>query len=400
MNKWERLLKDYEAGQLNEADQAMVKAKLAELNALQDYLWQQEEVDVSIPTEFAMPLTDSKKINSQVTRKLWVSVLSILAIITAVGSLFYFFLLPVVEKTYFDPRVTSGETKVTDYQIYQTLYNELTNYQFQAVGNQSERLGFATYQVETNYQPRFNQSDSRGVTTLTKFNRGERQLAALESSPAYPLPNYRPLLKNNQDDEQMMADSLAQTVEKLKELPLSVGIDGVISFTQPQDFQQLITYFDEAHLIGEEQRVVWVSISIADSAKENGSGAVFGLNISESLGLFPPQDARAKELNKKYPELFPMQFDYSREAFTAETYATHFKSVIMYLIDHQDLLEQMDSHYSVALLKEALAYVEKNGVKANALYLSASKDKYLAFLAKQPIWQTEILNVDLFREQY
>ena len=394
MTNWEELLERHAAGTLRPEEEELVAEKLAEVNAVQEYLWRQEKADLAGATD--LPPLDSKKMKKQVNQKFLKLVLLVFAALALGGSVLYFGVVPLVEKTYFDPRAKQTESTDTDYQIYQALYTELTSPQFRLINSQIDKVGFATYHVRNFYESKFYQNGFSQNQVEERFVRGVKE--PTELSLTYQNPNVLPLLKTKGMDE--LAESMQagnqQTLAKLKEIPASSRIDGVLSLTQALPAEKVSQMFAAED---SQTTIQWLSVAVADPEGEP-SGLLLGMDLSATLPLISNNKAYLLKLNETYPELFPWAFQYSRDGFTAETYQTHFTSLLRYLSDHRELLDKMSDTISLESLKAALAYVEEHGVKVNAVYLSGRNQEFRDLAQDQTIWDIKVLAAELYSNAY
>ena len=396
MTDWHGLIERVKNKQASPEEQEILDEKMAEFQALQDYLMEEEWTEIPQMPMSDLPKVSYQKIKRETNRRIVKKVLLILLIVFGIVGVGQYFGKKLLDRIYFDPTVTMEESDISNLGIYEMLYTELTRPQIEWRGTQATPLSGGKYQIEHYYQKKYAEDWTPSLQSSYQLERGkvvysdhyENQLVAMERYPMF-------LNANHEELGAMIDNQRESTLEKIQELPKSGGIYGFLTFKQALSTQEILDFFDRSNEMDIHSLLV-ENRAIEDS-KENGH-LPFGMDLMHGMSAQHSNKALMK-INKEYPELFPFAFLYSRPSFDAITYEQHYLSLLHYLIDNKEMLSYLsDTSTTIKEIRQALTYVEKNGVKISGVYLSGSVDEFLTYSQKEEVLVMEVFEVSLYRQ--
>lgn len=398
MIDWRLLMERVKKKQASPEEQELLDEKVAEFQAFQDYLMEEEWTEIPQTPLSDLPEVSYQKMKRETNRRIVMKVLLILVIVFGIVGGGQYFGKKLLDRIYFDPTVTMEESAVPDLGIYEMLYTELTRPEVEWRSTQAVPLSGGNYRIENFYQERYPMSSKDSSVPFTyQIERGnitypdnyENQLMAMEHYPMF-------LHMDREEFGSMMTEQREATLNKISELPKSGGIYGFLTFKDSLSTQEMLDFFDPLNT--GSIRGVSVENQSLEESRENGP---LGLGMDLMHGVHAQHENKAfMRLNKEYPELFPWAYLYSRPSFDATTYEQHYLSLLRYLIDHQTMFQYLVADtVTMEELEQALAYVEKNGVKINGVYFSGSVDDFLTYATKEEVWMMEVFEASLYRQE-
>lgn len=397
MTDWQALIKRVKNKQATPEEQALFEEKRAEYQAFQDYLLEDEWERIVEKPAMDLPEASFQKMKRATNRRIVIKILLVLLCLVGILGIGNYIGKKVMDRFYYNPTVTSLESELSDLAIYDLLYTELTRPEIEWNYSQTTPLSGGNYQIQNYYQEKYalNQTPSLQVTyqikkgKVTYPNNYENPLLDVEHYPMF-------LYSDRQENAQMIETTKATTLNKVKQLPKSGSVFGFFTFKEALTTQEMLEFFGKFG--GVNIRGLSVENQTLEDSQNNGD--LHGLGMDLMHGISAQHGNKAlMEMNKEYPELFPFAYLYSRPGFTAETYEQHYLSLLRYLIDHQELLSYIpDASVTIDELKQALAYVEKNGVKINGIYFSGSVDDFLYYAQKEEVLIMDVFEASLYRQ--
>ena len=396
MTDWHGLIERVKNKQASPEEKTILNEKMAEFQALQDYLFEEELVNLPKDTPIDLPKVSYQKIKRETNRRIVKKVLLILLIVFGIVGVGQYFGKKLLDRIYFDPTVTMDESDVSNLGIYEMLYTELTRPEVEWRSTQVTPLSGGKYQIEHFYQKKYAEDWTPSLQSSYQLKRGkvvypdnyENQLVAMEHYPMF-------LNAEREGLESMIDNQRETTLEKVQELPKSGGVYGFLTFKQALTTQEMLDFFGPTNEMN--VRSLSVENQAAGDTKDNGN-LQFGMDLMHGMSAQHSNKALMK-INKEYPELFPFAFLYSRPSFDVTTYEQHYLSLLRYLIDNQEMLSYLpDTSTTIEEIEQALTYVEKNGVKINGVYLSGSVDEFLAYAQKEEVLVMEVFEASLYRQ--
>uniref|UniRef100_UPI00403F7FD9 anti sigma factor C-terminal domain-containing protein n=1 Tax=Candidatus Enterococcus willemsii TaxID=1857215 RepID=UPI00403F7FD9 len=370
----------------------IIEEKLNEFSILQDLYFEKESDFEETDIHDTLNINQLKKNYNRKFFHLGVKIFLSLLIFFSLG---FFVLRPILEKWYYNPTTTQEDSQLSNHQVMLDIYTQLTNPHYILTNSIIEKDGFARYRVQNTYQPILNQNSVYAkpeVETYT-FQYGNIQIS--ESTPYFSV--HPPLLKMTLDNEtaakKIAADFKKRTLATIQELPKSSQLFSVISFNHAITVDELHALFSSEDT---QNGLKWAAVEIS----EVGTGtSLLGLPIGFSANQLNLSNTDYNiERNKEYPELYPYSFIGSRESMTSKNYEQQFLSMLDYSIDHYESeVNHLSHRYDKKLFEDARNYVQKKGLKINAIYFTSSPDVLEAIIQNRLVWNVEILDSTLYR---
>lgn len=397
MKDWPKLMEDYQNGQLDSEEQQVVEQKLAEFEAIQEYLWKQEEIDLP---KMETPEIDPKKLKKQVNRKFFQLFMSVLVSLLIVLSLVFYVGLLMIEKQYYDPNQAIATGKIPEYTLTQAVYTELTNPLLRLGQSSFQKVGLANYQVTNDYQSKYKKSGAEQTKETYSITRGKTIVNDQKESLVHGHQTIPPFLPEQtektrfteENDEQFRQ----QIITQLNELPKSSRVEGLLTFKKALPIEDVLATFQKE---SSETEIQWFSVEIEEPTSQEKAGLLLGIDLYATLPIAMQHREDLTKVNQQYPNLIPGAFQGVREAYTEEDYKTHLISMLTYLIDHPKSLAQLNGSYTVEQLERALFYLKKEGLKINAIYLSASAETFAEQAGQEPVYNINVIDTQLFSEK-
>lgn len=389
------LLKKYRTDTATAAEKKLVEEKIKEFNLLQEYVLEQEEL-----TDFphvALPAVDAKKIKRQVNRKLFKFTFAAVVCLGILVLLLQFAAAPLANRLFYDPREKADDSPISAYTLTAGLNTELTNPLLRLTHVAMENTGIGKYTIVKSYDAVMNSQAIANPTTTVQLKRGLLQLPENERQTSSYWKTSLPALMTA-DAADKYQGYKEKIVEKLAAMPKSSEVDGALTFAKPLTLSETLAFFETKALpVASSYRVQWLAVEVGDHVT---LGFDWFAMIQLLGALSGSNNAYLLNLNKTYPNLLPTVENPQTIEDQAQALADHFTSVLRYVLDNQKLLSLQDSGYSAKSLKQALAYVEKNGVKIKGVYLSGTVTKFTELAAKDVIVYADVLGTSLFSQSY
>ena len=391
-------LKKYREGTADETEKQFVEEKLAEFSLLQELFFEQEAEDFSFTEEI-----DPKHLKKNYNKKFFILGLKIFISLLIVLSAVFFIARPLVEKLYYNPQTTSAGSNYSEHQIMQEIYVQLTNPYQRLASSRIEKEGFAKYRVHNSYEPTFTKKELAFDWPEESYLLQKDSINADDNEGYFTgLPPLRKMVDKNGPDEQTVQKNSAalkkQVITVSQEMPKNSQLFVVASFNESLTITELFKLFASKDDARTQSK--WLSVEVEAPIAEDAVLPTLGLPAAIGGPFsFANRDYNI-ELNKKYPELYPYSFLYSRSFDSETVYEQQFLSLLQYTIDHYESdVKYLPRSYDKFIFEDAKKYVEKNGFKVNALYFTATPELLSEFAEKSAIWHLEILDMNLYTIQ-
>lgn len=398
MTDWQALIKRVKNKQATPEEQALFEEKRAEYQAFQDYLLEDEWERIVEKPAMDLPEASFQKMKRATNRRIVIKILLVLLCLVGLLVVGNYVGKKVMDRFYYNPTVTSLESDLSDLAIYDFLYTELTRPEIEWTYSQTTPLSGGNYQIQNYYQKKYALAQTPILEVTYQIQKGKVTYLNNYENPPLNIEHYPTFLySDRKENAKIIETTKATTLNKIKQLPKSGSVSGFLAFKEALTTQEIFGHFgkfDRANIRG-----LSVENQTPEDSRENGDLHGLGMDLMHGIGIQMMRAQAFMELNEEYPELFPRAFINSRPGFTAETYEQHYLSLLRYLIDHQELLAYLpDTSVTIDELKQALAYVEKNGVKINGIYFSGSVDDFLYYAQKEEVLIMDVFEASLYRQ--
>ncbi len=308
-----------------------------------------------------------KRIRRRLRRRNFCLVLTSLVLTAALAFGILRFVVPALEKQYWDPSVQNYDQYDSDLTLTMSAYAELFCPDQIICYVNATRTGFAAYTLSVS---QWHTKDHGDVSYLNAaLDKGE-----LSFSPGFweyvpgnvferaCLPEY----DMGEEFDQRTRDSLAT-------LPEYIHVQAAVSFPEDLTMEEIRDLFYRL----EGGMVDWVGIRVCDMDRQ----------VYPLCGMKPTSGGIIREqINESYPD-----FDI-KTSNSAEAYASHFKALLQYSLDRVNEGTGISPNSYLDYYREALDYVNENGVTSYGAYITASPQTLLELQAEgiiSQIWPRE-----------
>lgn len=377
------LLYKYKEGTASAEEIKIVEEELEKYESIEEYLSEKYNLDFEKDGLSENISNETTLIKRTVNKKLKKVILASVSIVFLILFTTYYVVSPVVSSFYYDPsQKTVG--KVSKY--YDDLYFDLKVYTelnfpgYALYSANSEKLGFGEYDICFERRNLFN-GEMEDINAKIKKNHLMGGLSALNLGfwdIKFPSTN-----KDNVDNTQ---DNIIY-ITKLN--PLSY-ISANIIFEEDlsiEEFEDLLQKYNW------QVNFEWSGVRTVPQGERTH-------HISGFYNFFSaaPKNHEDRADKDKYPYLQltdyisePDPVGKARDSIE-EAYTKHFISLLTYMNDRQQFVKSIGS-FEVEYYKNALSYVEKNGINIYGVLVHAEAKDLLEFINNEKIKTVEINNV-------
>lgn len=395
----QRLLAKYEAGTATDAEIKQVHEKLKDFETFQDDLTKDNEFSVKGAAELSVPELDPHKFKRQARRR-WLKLGGLILVsLLVILSLINWLILPLADRFYYDPRKTAENSPLSEYQLYASVYTELTDPVYRLNSVMVADTGVGSYRIESTDSAASKVLTTQTRTVTTEITRNQiNNFSTTESDPSQDLT--AALRLPTAKEVKARETWTQQTKEKVADLPASSVVSGKLTFKKALTIKQVFQMFGvEDELAATDIKVYW---SVVDTGKINNDFGFDWYGSATTLGSAVGQsNSYLRKLDQKYPELF-FAINQSREIYNpAKVQAAHFKSGLKYLIDQQKTVGKYTiKNRNPQEFARALKYVEQHGVKIRGVYLDATAKKFTALADNANVAAVEVIGAELYNESF
>ena len=363
--KFKEAFEHYQAGTATAEEVAYVEEELEKTQLIEEY--QAAHWIDPIPPEDIEP--DLLIVRKKLRKNKFLNVFLPVIIVAALAAVTMFIVIPAAEANYLDPNETSVDPFGTDLDITMSAYTELLHPGYTYYKTLVTKTGFAQYDLtlmRSNYGSGNYDNFEYVSATLEKgvlklpYNFSSSNISlnmiARASYPVY-----------NMEDEHK-----AHVREQLEELPEYVQVTAAISFPEDLTMEELLVFMDET-----SGNMIWAGIRNApeDVQRYPLCGIdPYGTGIAYS------------DINNAYPA-----FELSWTERTGRDLETHFKSMLSYLLDNEEILTAANKIQfgmeQPEYFEDVLVYVEEAGIMTYGGVFRATPQTLLALLDEGTVTQ-------------
>ncbi|WP_315120795.1 anti sigma factor C-terminal domain-containing protein [uncultured Clostridium sp.] len=383
------LLDKYNCGNLSEEEIKLIKEELDKYKSIQSYLSEGHDVDFEKDNVQANVNNETTILEKTANNKLRKTILSTISITFLILFTVYHVASSVVSSFYYNP----SQKKVSQYSedLYFDLkaFTELNSPGYTVTTAPSKNLGFGVYDISFHRTNLFN-DERRDVNAKIKRNIliGDHQDFPGDHHLGFMEIMYSDMFKRDLTEKQN--EKRNEVINYIKELNSLSYISANVIFKEDLSIEEF-TKLKEKYPV----KLKWAGVRTVS----NGERVYYlsGFNPNYSDGSYT-NDITDKD---KYPYL--QLFDYISEhrgpigdGFMEEGYTKHFISLLRYANDRPKSVKVLEPDYGGVkreYYKNALIYVEENGINIyGALVYGEAKD-LLEFINNEEIKTIEINGV-------
>jgi len=397
------LLEKYKQGTLSEEERKKVEDEIEKLEAIQDYLEEEErDQDLQIPFE-EEKMKEMKDIRKEVRKKKWGLVfLSVSGVIILI-LVFQFLITPFLNLFFYNPNANDYSDYSNNFAVSMATYTELHNPSKVFDNAVVESTGIGSYKFTLYRWDTF-----LGNTEVMEGKIGINSISLPENFNVFLPLNYFPKA-TNLFYYGVKPEELEKTIQKLKKLPEYVHVKAYLSFSEDVSMDRIADMVNWT-----EDRFLYISwVGVRNSEKDVQNLRYIGFEPTGTGTIY-------EKINKKYPyyELSPhitngeirTEVPYVEEEreesdnqstvqykkYTGELYEKHFRDLLQFQIDHNDFLEKLSPDFQYkSYYENTMSYIEKNGVYSYGIVLHGSPKEILDFIQEVDVYSLYVDDLTL-----
>lgn len=381
------LLDKYNDGTATQEEIKIVEEELQKYEAISEHLSESYDIGLEKETITEVSMDETKLVKRSVNKKLRK------VIITSVGAVFLtlftinYILSPLVSSFYYNPSQSTVAKYHDDLYFDLRVITELSLPGYALNTAHSESLGFGEYEV---YFERVNVFNRQTIATNTKIKRNIKSGNSFHD--LFPVSHMEFLdIVPPYDNNNVVESANKERIDYMKELNPVSYVSSYVMLDQDITVKE----FDELRKkYNNKLTFSWAAVrtSPRGTAKEYLTG--FNPNFNDS------SVTNESANTDKYPYL--QLVDYFRseadkggfDGTMYEGYTKHFISLLKYVNDRKKAVAALDiNEIKYEYYKDALRYIESNGVNIYGLLIRGEAKELLQFLENEKIRTVEINGV-------
>ncbi|MBP1045661.1 hypothetical protein I6N96_05175 [Enterococcus sp. BWM-S5] len=412
--EFRKLLEKYKWGQATAEEKAVVEKELEKAEAIQEYLFELEELPV--PEHFEQQEEEASASHvRRLVRRRWLKhgvITGVLIFLVLIGG--WSIGRPLLDKLFFDPTEGRTEKTYSEYELYKMIENNISigGYALEAV--HIEQMGIGTYVLSDSYYDVLKNETRVQVTTLKKGKIESQPLSVTYENPMF---SYMGI-----STEEMFGPSRNQELDDLKEKVSKLPETAVMKVKLYFDSYKEVNLETVKELVLDQKLSHVLTAGIASSSLESGFQSSFGIRFNGSYagygdGRHFTNMAQVSQLNKEYPSL--LQNGNVMINSAPEKLEQHYRSMLNYLLDNKELGEEIERIFNPMVytsqssesqgelstfvqmetynqqLEAAKRYVEEHGVVVADLTVLIHPDEFNALIENELVSMIGIEGVEL-----
>jgi hypothetical protein len=296
---------------------------------------------------------------------------------------------------YYDPRQSSLQVNRDSYIMNRQINNELTTQNHFLSNYDIRSLGFGKYEVSEVYQNRDQNQSTVQTVTIDKNHLLRNPLSSRQETDVL----FELRMRNSSSKEFSENQSAQQNLlANLKKLPKSTSLITTIIFEKDVSLEELKEWQQYQMSEGE---VLWTAVR---TGVPTGDQDFQPIGFANSFSSVIPEEKSVDEsFLKDFPFLDPFEATDKQQRDYSETEqsAAHFESMLNYLLTQKDFLalEANDARdiLSEEQIEEALAYIQKNGIRSYGISAVMTVDALIKLLEEgENILTARVMETNVF----
>ena len=388
--KFEEKLEKYQLGLLNDDEKAKLEDEIEKYKAIEVYLMNEEPIDTANISISNKDIADKNEttnnvekvdaevqFNKKIQRNVNKRFVKMSAVISLVLIFFYIatmYVLPnVVDLFYYIPQHHSDDAPYEDIYYDLKAVTYLTEPGYESGFVSVEKLGYGKYKLLVFYKNLFTYEDVLGEEYIIKNMRlGSRSKNFYGFDMAISQ-----FYENNTEfaKERYMFGDKAENLAYLGKLSPVAYVATYVTFTEDISLNQLEDFQKNYPKL----EFSWVNVKTYDESDPDKPYLGFSPNVNSSYGN--------KVLFDKFPYFQLNDWHYDQSAFKQSYswsvgYTEHFKALLGYVADRGSKIDQiyMQNHLTSSQAKEALEYVNTNGMSLQGMLIYGEAENLQAYL--------------------
>ena len=381
------LLDKYRSGSASEEEIKLIEEEFDKHEAIEEYLSESYNIDFEKDNLQISTNNETTFVKRSVNKRLRKVILASVSIVFSIFFATYFVVSPIISSFYYNPSQKTISKYSRDIYYDLKVFTELNlpGYAINTAG--AEALGFGEYNIYFERTNLFNR-ESNNINAKIKKN---LRMGSFQDFFAY---NYFGFIDITQPDPirneytEMKNKEATDHIQALN--PVSYVSSNIV-FKQDlsvEKFNELRTKYDD------KISFKWVGVRTGSQGKPIDYLSGFNPNLND--GSISGESAD----KEKYPylQLADAMIDKGNRArpnsIMVEAYTKHFISLLKYMKDRENAVRSLDyNSVKVDYYKNALTYVEKNGINIYGVLVYGEARELLKFINNEKIKTIDINNV-------
>lgn len=383
------LLDKYKNGTASEEEKKLIEEELHKHEAIEEYL--SESYDIGFERETLQENINSETtfVKRSVNKKLRKVILVSVAIVFLILFGTYYVVSPIVSSFYYNPSQKTVGKYNEDLFYDLRVFTELNLPGYAITGAGSENLGFGVHDIYFQRKNLFN-GEAKDITAKIKR---DTRIGTWQDFFAKDYLGFMDIRFSNPNPQknQFIEKSNEEVISHIKKLnPVSYISSNVIfkKDLSVSEFEELRKKYSD--------KVSFKWAGVRTKSKDDPYSYLSGFNPNFNDGLVTGDSAD----KNKYPYLELVDYisdEGNRKKFNGsfvEAYTKHFTSLLRYMNNRQKSVKVLDSSpVKAEYYKNALNYVEKNGINIYGVLIYSEAGELLEFINNENIESIEINNV-------
>lgn len=398
--KFKELLDKYKNHTATEEEKELIERELEKYEAIEEYLSKNFGMDFMESFEEESKVHEISMIKKSVNKRLRKVVLASVSIVLLIFISIFYVASPIMDGMYYNPTAHTISEYRDDFHFDLTAFTELNLPGYVVSTVLSENKGFGKYNIYFTRRDLF----TEGIENIhTAIHKG-RRIGTFEDyfvgrgvfmDAFLDVTNAGDHIEHKIDEISIKKN--AYTIEHLKKLSPASYISAYLTFKEDLSMEEMSSIIDKydshglSNTVGDYVKVRWVGVRI--SPKDKNANWITGFNPN-------PNDFPSYSNGKvdKYPALnlsdwFRSNLDNPPIDMPAG-YEAHYKDLLRFMIDREDMVRTLDANpLKIDYYKEALDYVETNGVHSFGVLVHGNADRIIEFIDNENISNVTIKQV-------
>lgn len=386
------LLVKYKAGEATQEEIQLVNEELKKYEAIEEYLSQDIDMEFEKQAlqENVKEETDfiQKRVNKKLTKVVGISVVTVFLILFSV----FYIVSPIVSSFYYNPsqKSVSGGHEDLYFDLRVITELNLPGYAIDG-GVSSESLGFGAHSISFERKDIFSR-ETKYINT--KIRRDKRVENFYEIFPKNYLEFYS--LRSTSYENRISEELKNNTIDYLKELNPVSYVSAYIVFEKDLTIKE---FNDLQEKYNNKVTFSWVGVRSEEANKGLTYLAGFNPNYNDGSVSSDSPD------KNKYPYLQLVDWVTDENNYTkhdmVQAYTKHYISLLTYMKDREKAVKVLDINGCKSdYYKNALEYVENNGINTYGGLVRVEAKDLLEFLKNEKIEEIGIENVLVSKYRY
>lgn len=384
---FKELLEKYKDGSASAEEIKLIKEELEKYEAIEEYLTE----NCNIGFEKDISVDNIKKetnfVKSSMNKKLRKVILASVSIVFIILFSVFYIISPMINNFYYNPTKNTVSKGHKDLYFDLKVFTELNLPGYSAGGGaSSESLGFGKYNIFFERTNLFT-GEVRDVNAKIKRN---AKIGSYQDFFTNDIPGFLSIRDPNFGTENFLEEQKGLVIDHFKELNPVSYISANITFQKDLSMKELIELKQKYN-----NKINFKWVGIRTEAEGKVSHYLFGFYPGFNDGSVSSDSAD----KSKYPYLQLIDWVTDKENKNKfdmeEAYNKHFTSLLKYINDRQKAVKALDQNndYKVQYYKNALKYVEKNGLSTYGVLVYGEARELLQFLDNEKVKAIEINDI-------